>query len=256
MGLTGERPMTGRTPASLLALHAAGYREVRERLGAGVVVDVGCGEGDGTATLCRADGHVVGIDRDVGTVAVAGRRHPGVVTIAGDAVRLPFATGSVDWVCSSHLIEHFSAPERHVVEVARVLGPDATAFFVTPNAPADFENPYHLHLFETPELAALLGRHFGDVKVWGLDGDAVVKADFEQRRRWARRVLRLDVFDLRHRLPRRWYVGLHAGARAATYPFLAARTAAPMTDDRFSLTTAIDRTTLVLFAVARCPRRA
>jgi hypothetical protein len=30
--LTGERPIEGKTPDSLLALHAAGYREVRERL--------------------------------------------------------------------------------------------------------------------------------------------------------------------------------------------------------------------------------
>ena len=31
--LTGERPMEGATPDSLLAFHAAGYREMRERLG-------------------------------------------------------------------------------------------------------------------------------------------------------------------------------------------------------------------------------
>ena len=33
--LTGERPMAGATPDSLLALHDAGYREVAARLGAG-----------------------------------------------------------------------------------------------------------------------------------------------------------------------------------------------------------------------------
>ena len=48
MKLTGERPMEGATPDSLLALHDAGYREVVARLGPGVVVDVGCGVGDET----------------------------------------------------------------------------------------------------------------------------------------------------------------------------------------------------------------
>ena len=43
--LTGERPQQGVTPDSLLALHAAGYRAVIERLGAGTVLDVGCGQG-------------------------------------------------------------------------------------------------------------------------------------------------------------------------------------------------------------------
>ena len=43
MKLTGERPMEGRTPDSLLALHEAGYREVAALLGTGTVLDVGCG---------------------------------------------------------------------------------------------------------------------------------------------------------------------------------------------------------------------
>ena len=38
MELTGERPMEGSTPDSLLALHDAGYREVRLRLGPGRVL--------------------------------------------------------------------------------------------------------------------------------------------------------------------------------------------------------------------------
>jgi hypothetical protein len=94
----------------------------------------------------------------------------------------------------------------------------------------------------------------------------VVKADFERRRRWARRLLALDVFDLRHRLPRRWYVRLHAAGRRAAYPVFALvgkvkgrRSGAPVppaiTADRFSLTTAVDASTLVLFAVARHPVR-
>ena len=49
MKLTGERPMQGATPDSLLAFHDAGYREVVARLGPGVVVDIGCGVGDETA---------------------------------------------------------------------------------------------------------------------------------------------------------------------------------------------------------------
>ena len=39
--LTGERPMAGATPDSLLAFHDAGYREMAARLGAGTVLDVG-----------------------------------------------------------------------------------------------------------------------------------------------------------------------------------------------------------------------
>src|SRR5205823_1704361 len=110
------------------------------------------------------------------------------------------------------------------------------------------------------ELSALLGRHFGDVQVWGLDGDPVVKADFERRRRVARWLLAVDVFDLRHRLSQRRYVQLHAAARRLLYPVLAragrlgrwAGRPAPLriTEARFALVRPIDATTLVLFAVA------
>ena len=47
-------------------------------------------------------------------------------------------------MCSSHIIEHFVAPEQHVAELARVATADGTAFVITPNRPADFENPFHV----------------------------------------------------------------------------------------------------------------
>jgi SAM-dependent methyltransferase len=260
MRLTGERPIAGRTPESLLALHAAGYREVADRLGAGVVVDLGCGLGDGTASLLRADRRVIGVDREPAALGIVARRDPALAAVCSDAANLPLAAASADWVCSSHLIEHFFAPEAHVAEIARVANGTGTAFFITPNAPADFENPYHVHLFDPPELEALLGWYFEQVEIVGLDGDDAVKADFERRRRWARRILRLDVFDLRHRLPPRWYAALHAAGRAVAYPLLATtgrrRGASPpaVTAAQFALTPAIDSTTLVLFAIARHPR--
>jgi hypothetical protein len=53
--LTGERPLEGITPDALLALHAAGYRAVRERLGPGRMFDVGCGQGFESAQFAAAD---------------------------------------------------------------------------------------------------------------------------------------------------------------------------------------------------------
>lgn len=261
--LTGERPIEGKTPESLLALHAAGYREVLARIGPGRFLDLGCGLGDGSATFIAPDRFVTGVDYDATTAALATRRHLGLAAVCCEGTRLAVRSRSFDWVCSSHLIEHFIDPERHVAEVSRVLAPDGSAFFITPNAPADFENPYHVHLFEPPELAAMLGRHFHDVSVLGLDGDAVVKDDFERRRRLARRLLAIDVFGLRHRLPRRTYVALHAAARRGAYPVLASvgrlrrRGAVPaaIAADRFAITGPIDATTLVLVAVASRPRQ-
>ena len=60
--LTGERPQQGVTPDSLLALHAAGYRTIIERLGSGTVLDVGCGQGFESARFLAPGRRVVGVD--------------------------------------------------------------------------------------------------------------------------------------------------------------------------------------------------
>lgn len=258
--LTGERPMEGVTPDSLLALHAAGYRTVLERLGGGTVLDVGCGQGFESARLLAEHREVVGADYSPEAVTTARRRWgPGGLRVAQmDALALGFATGSFAWACSSHLIEHFEEPEGHVGELARVLAADGTAFFLTPNAPADFENPFHIHLFEPDELRTLLGRHFHDVRVQGLDAVPQVKADFAARREKAQKVLRLDVFDLRHRIPRSWYVGAYTRLLPVAYRLIArgdAGGATGITADDFSVTDELDRTTMVLFATATRPRR-
>jgi SAM-dependent methyltransferase len=265
MRLTGERPMAGATPDSLLAFHDAGYREVVARLGPGTVVDIGCGVGAETARLAGPDRVVLGVDYDADTAVSAssewgsGGRHRADVRFAGmDGARLGLRGRSVDWACSSHIIEHFTAPELHVAELARVVADTGTAFVITPNRPADFENPFHVYLFEAPELASLLRLFFGDVEVWGLEGSGELKADFSARRARGERILKLDVLRLRHRMPRRWYVWSYERALPLVYRALGNRGSgigSGLDQSHFFLTREIVDTTPGLFAVARAPRR-
>lgn len=260
MKLTGERPMQGQTPDSLLGLHAAGYREVHDRVGTGRMLDLGCGLADGTVTFASDDRMLVGVDYDQPTAAQAVALHSGVdlSAVCSDGAKLPIQTGSFDDVCSSHLIEHFVDPEPHVAEVARVLDKDGRAFFLTPNKPADFENPFHVYLFEPHDLQEMLGRHFASVEVLGLDATPVVKADFEKRRNMANRLLKLDPFGLRHKLPRKAFIWLHESGRRVAYRFTNKEQvggASGITADDFFTTTEIDPSTLVLLAVARNPIR-
>jgi SAM-dependent methyltransferase len=259
--LTGERPMEGVTPDSLLALHAAGYRSVIERLGAGRMLDVGCGQGFESARFLAKDRVVVGADYSAEAVATAAGRwgSDGLLVAQMDALSLGFAEGSFEWACSSHLIEHFDNPEGHVRELARVLSDDGTVFFLTPNAPADFENPFHIHLFEPTELGDMLRRHFHDVTVQGMDAVPHVKADFTARREKANKVLALDVFDIRHRIPRSWYVGFYTRVLPVAYKVIARGDSGGttgITADDFFITDDLDPTTMVLFATASRPRRA
>lgn len=252
MRATGERPVRDQTPASLIALHEAGYVVVDDHIGDGRGIDIGCGLGTESAALARPGRQIIGIDYDVATAGTAASRLDGAV--CADARELPIASGSLDWVCSSHIIEHFTDPERHVAEIARVLRPGGVAVFLTPNEPADFENPFHVHLFRPEQLRHLLEAHFAEVTLCGLDGNERVSAEFAKRRRTGRRILALDVFGLRHRLPDRMLAAVHSVGRRMIYPLLSRGSSESTTAADFRLMDPAEPITddvLVLAAVAR-----
>lgn len=258
--LTGERPQQGVTPDSLLALHEAGYRAVLERIGRGRILDVGCGQGFESARFLAPDREVVGADYSAEATGTAAARYgpEGLRVAQTDALGLGFLTGSFDGACSSHLIEHFTDPEQHVAELSRVVKDEGVACVLTPNKPADFENPFHRHLFERDELRATLERHFGDVWLGGVDAAAHVKADLAARRVKAAKLLKLDVLDLRHRMPHAWYVWAYTRLLPLAYKLVARDDAGGttgITADDWFVTDELDDTTLVLFAVARKPLR-
>ncbi len=239
-------------PSSLLALHDAGYRVVRDRLGPGRLLDLGCGVGDYTITLTDEHRSAVGVDYDHATAVAAARTH-GFPTCCCDGAAVALRGDAFDWVTSSHLIEHFADPRRHVAEMARLTTPQGTSFVLTPNEPADFENPFHVSLFTPERLRDLLEQHFADVTVLGLAGSPELRADFEQRRRIGQRMLKLDPWGLRHRLPRRWFVALHGMGRRVAYRWLRTEDGPAFDGSDFTLVDDIDDATLVLFAIARSP---
>jgi len=280
--LTGERPVEGVTPDSILAIHAAGYRAVRDRLGdgEGKVLDLGCGTGFESARFAREGRHVLGVDyerRALGeararfgpgcatagagastTAGASGGSHASLHVACMRAEQLGLTAGAVDWLCSSHLVEHFDDPGAHVAEAARVLSATGSAFFLTPNAPADFENPYHVHLFGPAELGALLSVHFAEVEVLGLEASPRARADLAARRARARRILALDVFGLRRRLPRSWYQRAYATLLPLAYRLVARGDVAGgsgVTADDFFVSSEITDETPVLLAVVGRPRR-
>ena len=258
--LTGERPMEGATPDALLALHDAGYREVIARLGNGTVLDVGCGVGDETVRLTAAGRFVVGVDysaRKQSSMPHGATHRPRCASWDRMAPGSEFGepasiTRSRRTSSSTSRIRSCTSPS------SRVLAEDGTAFVITPNAPADFENPFHVYLFEAAHLVSMLSLFFHEVECVGLEGDDALHADFAARRASGERILKLDVFGLRHRIPRRAYVWTYERALPVAYRILGSERSgvgSGLDASHFFVTDTIMPTTPVLFATARRPRR-
>ncbi len=258
--LTGERPMVGHTPDSLIAFHDAGYREMTKRCGEGRILDIGCGVGAQTIRL-RAPGRlIIGADYHPPTARFANQTQGDASTrfVAMDGAKLGFADNAFSTICSSHIIEHFVDPESHVSELARTCAPDGTALIITPNRPADFENPFHLTLFEAAELKSLLELFFHEVTIQGLEGTERLHEDFRGRRASGERLLRLDRFNLRHKLPRRFYIWGYQTVLPRVYRILGSEKSgigSGITEDEFFMTDIINPTTPGLFAIAHRPRK-
>ena len=104
---------------------------VAERLpSAGVLVDVGCGEGQ-VARLAAGRGlSVVGLDPSGAQVVEARRRGGGPAYLRAGADALPLRSASADGAVACLVFEHITALDDALGEVARVLRPGGTFLFL------------------------------------------------------------------------------------------------------------------------------
>jgi SAM-dependent methyltransferase len=89
-----------------------------------VGLDVGCGEGHNTALIAERAGQMVGLDisaRFARSAVMAARDAPGTALVIGDAVSLPFADGSFDFVVGFMSFMDIPRPASVLTEAARVL---------------------------------------------------------------------------------------------------------------------------------------
>jgi len=89
----------------------------------GLVVDVGCGEGQVARMAVSAGMRAVGVDAAFAQVDEARRRADGPVYLQGSATDLPVAGGRADAVVACLVFEHLTDLDAALAEVARVLRP-------------------------------------------------------------------------------------------------------------------------------------
>lgn len=127
---------------------------------AGLVVDVGCGNG----ALFEAIGtdRVVGVDCCVDGLAHTRERYPNVPLVCADACNLPLADSVADALVAQHVIEHLPSHDAACGEWHRVLKPGGVLLVLTPNAPfidpSIFHDETHVHIFDRQDLCQVVRR--------------------------------------------------------------------------------------------------
>ncbi len=197
---TGERLHAGGGLFGVdLARHRAAYVFAQSLARGRRVLDLGCGSGYGAAELSVVAPGLVGIDR---VAPDAASRVDTIQFLRADIGALPIQSHSFDLIVSFQVIEHLEDPSEYLGAVARMLRPEGTALFTTPNIlTSDRENPFHLHEYEASELETAVGRYFGDVEMQGVGATPPVARYLEARLARIRRIVRLDPLGLRRRLP-------------------------------------------------------
>ena len=98
-----------------------------------LVVDLACGSGPMSRELARTGRTVVGLDVSADELSLAAERGPGP-WLRADALRLPFADGSVDAVTSSMGLVVVQPLTEVLAEIARVLKPGGVLAAIAPAA--------------------------------------------------------------------------------------------------------------------------
>lgn len=139
------------------------------------VLDVGSGEGFGSAILAETAASVLGIDIDETAVrhSALNYRAPTLAFQVGSALKLErLAPRTFDVIVAFELIEHVDDHERVLAGMRDRLAPDGIVVISTPDRRLYTEatgtnNPYHARELDEREFRDLLAGHFTAVQLFG-----------------------------------------------------------------------------------------
>ena len=104
------------------------------------ILDLGCGAGSLREQLSGLK--VTGVDVDPKELA----RNPDLPSVCAESDRLPFASGSFDFVVCHHSLEHFRDAAGVIREIRRVLKPRGRLFVSVPDG-RSFSDRFYRFLF-------------------------------------------------------------------------------------------------------------
>lgn len=169
----------------------------------GDVLEVGCGEGRGVATLMEKAQSFTAVDKIKPVIDELQHKYPQGRFLS---MNIPPLSGlndnSYDSIFSFQVIEHIENDFLYLREIHRVLKPGGVALITTPNRKMSLSrNPWHIREYLPKELETLAAKIFPKVEMKGITGNEKVMAYYEENKKSVQRIMRFDVFNLQYRLP-------------------------------------------------------
>lgn len=94
----------------------------------GTLLDIGCSDGTTTYNISLASPKlkVTGVDLYKETIEFAKKKYSDINFVFADAQKLPFKSGSFNYVTAIEILEHIEDPDEALTEIKRVLKPKGT----------------------------------------------------------------------------------------------------------------------------------
>jgi len=193
----------------------AAYYEACNYVEGKTVLELGCGEGSGTAILASRAGEITAIDySDKAIETAANMLGSGDVRFQVEKVPpINIESDCYDVVVVFQMIEHFADPDPLMKEILRVLKKGGKLLLSTVNKEESLsDNPFHLHEYNQKELETALKGHFSHLEFFGLYGDEKHDQYLEKNRSRVGKIMKLDLFNISSKLPRRLRQVLYSAA--------------------------------------------
>ena len=167
----------------------------------GNVLEIGTGSGYGIDYIAPHCEKFVTIDKFKSTIDFS--QYKNVEFIQQKVPPLPFKDNTFDFVVSFQVIEHIKDDHQFVREIHRVLKSKGKCIITTPNILTTLtRNPWHVREYTKEQLHQLFNQYFSNVQMLGVFGNDKVMKYYEHNKQSVQKLLKWDILDLQHRLPR------------------------------------------------------
>jgi 2-polyprenyl-3-methyl-5-hydroxy-6-metoxy-1,4-benzoquinol methylase len=181
------------------------YEFVAQSIKEKKVLDVGCGNADGTSIMADSASEINGMDYSHETIAQNKLKFKNRTNMKFQNAVVPpieAADETYDVVTAFQFIEHIHLRKEFIKEAARVTCHGGKLFITTPNIKRSLaRNPFHIHEYTVEEMEKELSDLGLDYTLYGLFGNEKVEKYYQENSKWVKTILKLDVFGLHKILP-------------------------------------------------------